>query len=108
MRGNRWHSPLIPWYPDVMRPGHQGPTGWYVCSAGSRLPSSDRLEYDSGVRVWDSECLGAFRWLRELTAREPLMRMARTGIDSDVSDHAPRGLTAQDVLVNRRPLSSGC
>jgi hypothetical protein len=32
---------------------------------------------------WDTNCLGAFRRLRELTALEPLTRMARTGFDSD-------------------------
>ena len=35
------------------------------------------------MRVWETIGLGAFRWLRELTAREPLTRMARPGIDSD-------------------------
>ena len=52
-----------------------------------RLPhgaeAAEQLGYDPGVRVWDTNGLWAFRRLRELTARELLTRMARTGIDSD-------------------------
>ena len=84
MRGNRWHSPRIRWYPAVMRPGAR----WLVrltrgTEAAEQRPTGVSPYYHVGVRVWDTNGLGAFRSLRELTAREPLTRMARTGMDSD-------------------------
>jgi hypothetical protein len=81
MRCNQWHSPRTPWYPDNMSPW----VCWHVCRApaGPKRPSSGRLGYVSGLRVWYTNGLRASCWLRELTAREPLTRMAQTGFDSD-------------------------
>jgi hypothetical protein len=94
MRGDRWHSPRIPWFPDVVRPGAR----WLV-----RLPlGTEAAEQRRKSVTWASESGilsawgGAFRWLRELTAREPLTRMARTGIDTD-------GPCAQETDRTRRP-----
>ncbi len=70
-------------YPDAM----SRLVRWVVCCEGPRRPSSSRLGCDSGVRVWDTNGLGAFR---RLTAREPLMRMARTR-----TARAPRGLISR-------------
>jgi hypothetical protein len=80
----------------------------YVCCAGPMRPTSGRLGYDSGVRVWDTKGLRAFRWLRQLTAREPLTRVSRTGIELIRTARAPRGLTAPDVPVSRLPVRLGC
>jgi hypothetical protein len=65
MLGNRWHSPWIRWYPDVMSP-------WVrrLARLPRRFEAADQrqTEYESGVRVWDTNCLRAFRRLRHLTA----------------------------------------
>jgi hypothetical protein len=114
MRGNRQHSTRIPWYLDAMRPGAR----WLV-----RLPRGTEAA-EQRPTGGDTNGLAAFCWLRELTAREPLTRMARTGIDSDgpcahetdrtgrpgePSARAPGGLTAKgtDVLCVRLGKADG-
>jgi hypothetical protein len=79
MRGN--HSPRIPWYPDVVSPGAR----WLVRLPQGSEAAEQTADWDMTLaRACESGILTA-GWpgpsQAEGTAREPLTRMTRKGID---------------------------